>query len=340
MGGVLAVLLGISATGLAVNAGWLHGRWDASHAATALAAKLQKLDGVTSATATYNPLGLPEPTMVAHVSFSVEASPTAWSAATALVRSAASTRALAATTSTADFRQTGSKTHVTVEPMLFTPAEVKAEIAAWRELRRAVGDRVSLHLGYPSGSTPSTGQLVREYTVHTAADERAVAERWPETAPALDPAIATSWNGPGLQYQGMPSRAMMRAVSAVGAVLPLASGVPGTAQTGTFAVILGSVDRYKVTILSLRNGSPTHAEPSEKVARAAQIGLSAGANVVEWVSADGIRSLVSGDCPSYAAGVKTIQTTYHSGRRDSAFAAELARLGFEQPPEVRAGTCR
>jgi len=50
--------------------------------------------------------------------------------------------------------------------------------------------------------------------------------------------------------------------------------------------------------------------------------------------------LESGDCPSYTAGTQTIQTTFHPDKPDAAFAAELARLGFVQPPEVRAGTCR
>jgi hypothetical protein len=171
VGGVLVVLLGVSATGIAVNSQWLGGRWDASHAATDLASLLQKLDGVTKATASYDPLGLPNPTVVADVVFAADASPADWSAATALVRSAASAKALVGTTSTADFHQAGSKSHVTVEPMLFTPAAVEAEIGAWRQLRQAVGDRVSLHLGYSTqtnmrqgrsfASTPSRVQRTR-----------------------------------------------------------------------------------------------------------------------------------------------------------------------------------
>ena len=83
----LAVLLGVSATGVAVNAHWLGGRWDASRAAADLAAQLQKLDGVTNATARYDPLGLPDPTVVADVHFAADASPEDWSAATDLVGS-------------------------------------------------------------------------------------------------------------------------------------------------------------------------------------------------------------------------------------------------------------
>jgi hypothetical protein len=349
VGGVLAVLLGVSATGIAVNAAWLGGRWDASHAATDLAARLQKLDGVTAATAKYDPLGLPNPTMVAEVAFAVDAPPADWSAATALVRAAASTPTLAGTTSTADFHQAGSKTRVTVEPLLFTPAAVEAEIAAWRELRHDVGDRVSLHLGYSTATNMPSGPIMREYTVASATDARAVAANWPDSLPSLDPAIPSSWSGPGMQIAGMPSKPMMTTLSAIGALLPLGSGtpglplgsgVPGAEETGTLAVILHSFDGYKLTIVSLHDGKAAQAKPSANMARAAQAAFATGANTVEWESADGFRSLVSGDCPSFTAGPQTIQTAFHRDDRDTAFAAELARLGFVQPPEVRAGTCR
>lgn len=348
MGGVLAVLLGVSATGIAVNAGWLGGRWDASHAATDLAAKLQKIDGVTSATAKYDPLGLPNPTMIADVVFARAASPAAWSAATAAVRSAASTHALAGTTSTAVLHEARSKASVTVEPLVVTPASVEAEIAAWRELRHAVGDRVSLHLGYPADLGMPSGPIVREYTVATASDARMVAANWPDSLPALDPAIASSWSGPGLQMAGMPSKPMMTAVYAVGAVLPLGSGtpglplgsgVPGDKHTGTLAVILPSYDGFKLTMVSLRDGNPARAEPSAKMVRAAEAAFAAGANEVEWETADGISTLVSGECRSYTAGTQTVQTTFHARKGDIAFAADLVDLGFVQPPEVRAGRC-
>jgi len=349
VGGVLAVLLGISATGVVVNAQWLAGRWDASHAATDLAARLQKLGGVTKATATYDPLGLPDPTLVADVAFGADASPADWSAATALVRSAASSRTLAETTTTAVLHEASSKASVSVEPLLFTGTAVADEIVAWRDLRQAVGDRVSLHLGYSTDTDMPSGPIVREYTVASAGDARAVAASWPDTLPALNPAISSSWSGPGLQMAGMPSKAMMTALSAVGAVLPLGlgspglptgSGTPGDTETGTVAVILPAFNGYKLTIVSLRNGTVEHAEPSAKMAQAAQAAFATGANAVEWESADGIRTLVSGDCPSYTAGPQTIQTTFHRDSRDAAFAAALARLGFVQPPGVRAGTCR
>jgi len=340
VGGVLAVLLGVSATGVAVNAHWLGGRWDASRAAADLAAQLQKLDGVTNATARYDPLGLPDPTVVADVHFAADASPDDWSAATDLIGSAASSRALAQTTTTAALHEQGSKTSLRVEPLLFTGSAVADEIAAWRELEHAVGDRVSLHLGYSSETDMPSGPIVREYTVATAADARAVAANWPARLPALNPAIPSSWSQPGLQVAGMPSPQMMTTVSAVGALLPLGSGVPGARETGTLAVVLPAFDGYKLSIVSLRNGRTAHGEPSAKMARAAQAAFATGANTVEWESADGFRTLESGDCPSYTAGTQTIQTTFHPSTRDAAFAAELARLGFMRPPGVRAGTCR
>ena len=75
VGGIAAVLLGISGTGLALNSGWLGGRWDASHAATGLATELQKLSSVQSAEADYSPLGLPNPTMKVAVTFNANATP-------------------------------------------------------------------------------------------------------------------------------------------------------------------------------------------------------------------------------------------------------------------------
>lgn len=349
VGGVLVVLLGVSATGIAVNSQWLEGRWEASHAAADLASHLQKLDGVTKATVTYDPLGLPDPTVVADAAFAADASPAGWSAATVLVGSAASSTALAETTTTAVLREAGSKASASVEPLLFTGAAVADEIAAWRELRHSVGDRVSLHLGYSTETDMPSGPIIREYTVASAADALAVAANWPDRLPSLNPSIPSTWSQPGLQIAGMPSKQMMTTVSAVGAVLPLGSGTPGlplgsgtpgAKETGTLAVVLHAFDGYKLTIVSLRNGSAAHSEPSAKMAQAAQAAFATGANTVEWESADGFRSLVSGDCPSYTAGTQTIQTTFHPDKRDTAFAAELARLGFVQPPEVRAGTCR
>jgi hypothetical protein len=338
VGGVFAVLLGVSATGIAVNAAWLGGRWDSSHAATDLAAKLQKLDGVTTATAKYDPFGLPNPTVVADVEFAADASPADWSAATALVRSAASTQALSGSTSTANFRQAGSKTHVTVEPMLFTPAVVEEEIAAWRQLRQSVGDRVSLHLGYPSDLGMPSGPIVREYSVGDAAAARKVAELWPETPPPLDPAISTRWSGPGLQLAGMPSKAMMTTLDAVGAILPLASADPEATQTGDFAVILDSLNRYKVTIVSLHDGKLTGGQPSEKMARVAQAAFATGASEVEWEHSGSFGELTSGECAPFI-GAQTVQRTLQTLARDETFATQLAELGFVKPADVRAGTC-
>jgi hypothetical protein len=223
VGGVLVVLLGISATGVAVNSQWLGGRWDASHAAADLASHLQKLDGVTSATASYDPLGLPDPTMKTDVVFAADASPAQWGAATALVRSAAASRALTGTSSTAVFSEAKSKTSATIEPMFFSARTVTAEIAAWRDLRRVVGDRVSLRLGHASGWTDMLGPIVREYDVTSQTDAQQVAALWPDTPPPVDAGIPTSWKGPGLQWAGMPTKALMTTVSGVGAVLPLAS---------------------------------------------------------------------------------------------------------------------
>ncbi len=340
VGGVLAVLLGISATGIALNSNWLGGRWDASHAAADLESRLQKLDGVTAATAAYDPLGLPDPTVKVDVSFATDASLAQWAAASALVRTAASSAALAGTTSTVAFHEVKAKTSVTVEPLLFSPAAIASEIAAWRELRLAVGDRVSLHLGYATGTTGASGQLVREYTVRDADDARAVAARWPDKAPAVDPGLPTTWSSPGLQMFGMPSRAMMSTLSAVSADLPLAPADPAAKPTGTFAVIMWSAGGYKLTIVELQNGATATEKPTEKMARAAQAAFATGANRVEWQKTGGFSTLVLGDCPSFASGTQTIQTVFHGSQRDQAFAAELARLGFVLPAEVRAGECR
>jgi len=331
-----------------VNAQWLGGRRDASQAAADLASHLQKLEGVTKATASYNPLGLPNPTLVADVDFAEDASPADWSAATALVRSGASTPQLTGTITMAVLHESGSGASVTVEPLVVGPAVVEEEIADWRELRDAVGDRVSLHLGYPADWEMPSGPIVREYTVATASDVRAVAANWPDTLPALNPAIPSRWSGPGLEMDGMPSKPMMATLSAVGAILPLGSNAPtlvgwstpGAKGVETLAVILRAFDGFKLTIISLRDGNVVHAEPSAKMARAAQAAFATGAQEVEWESADGIRSLVSGDCPSYTAGPQTIQTSFHPDKRDTAFAVRLAQLGFVQPPDVRAGTCR
>jgi len=335
VGGVLAVLLAVSATGVAANAHWLGGRWDASHAAADLAAQLQKLHGVTEATASYDPLGLPDPTVRADVDFAADASPGEWGAATALVRSAAASRALTGTTTTAAFSEAHSKTSVTVEPMFFSARTVTAEIAAWRELRQAVGDRVSLRLGHASGWTDMQGPIVREYDVTNQADARQVAALWPDTPPKVDPAIPTSWNGPGLQWAGMPTKALMTTLSAVGAVLPLASADKDPTLTGTYAVVLSSFGGYKVTLLSLRDGNLTTGQPNEAMARAAQAAFATGATSVEWESRHVFAGLLSGDCPILQAH----QLAFFHLVTDDEFAAQLADLGFVQPVGVRAGGC-
>ena len=105
-------------------------------------------------------------------------------------------------------------------------------------------------------------------------------------------------------------------------------------------MVLPSFDGFKLDIVSLRHGRAAHGAPSAKMARAAQAAFATGANTVEWKNADGFRTLMSGDCRSYTAAGQTIQTAFHPDKRDTAFAAELVRLGFVPPPGVRAGTCR
>ena len=335
VGGVLVVLLGVSATGVALNSQWLGGRWDASRAAADLASHLQKLDGVTKATATYDPLGLPDPTVVADVVFAAHASPAQWGAATALVRSAAESRALTGMTSTAVFSEATSTTSVIVEPMFFNSHTVTEEIAAWRQLQQAVGNRVSLRLGHESGWTQPQGPIVREYDVQNQADALQVAALWPDTAPQVDPTIPTVWKGPGLQWSGMPSKALMTSLSAVGAALPLASADPAAKQTGTFAVILAWFDGYKVTLVSLREGKATTGQPTEGMARAAQAAFATGARGVEWESSHVFADLLAESCPV----TQTAHTTFFHLDNDDKFAADLAELGFVKPPDVRAGGC-
>jgi len=341
VGGIAAVLLGISGTGLALNSGWLGGRWDASHAATGLATELQKLSSVQSAEADYSPLGLPNPTMKVAVTFNANATPAQWGTASAIVRSAASTKALAATTTTATFREVGETTTANVEPLPFSPALVSFEIAAWRALRASVGDRVSLHLGYPTGtSTSSAGQLVREYTVTSSDDMRKVAALWPGTVPEVDPSLSTSWAGPGIQLHEMPSANEMASLAAVARVLQLASADPKAKQTGTYAAVLGDLRGFKVTILSLKNSRYTKAEPDKKIADATRAALAAGAPTVEWMSSDHDPTLVAGECGSYDIGGKTVATTFQAATDADWFASRLAANGFALPQDVRAGSCQ
>ncbi|MES1170025.1 MAG: hypothetical protein ABUL47_04985, partial [Leifsonia sp.] len=253
----------------------------------------------TTATTNYDPLGLPSPTIQVDVTLAADAPPAQWGAATALVRSAAGSRELAGTTSKVVFRQAGSATSVTVEPMFFTADTVTAEIAAWHRLTQVVGERVSLHLGHESGWTDFPGPILREYDVQNEADARQVAALWPDTPQAVDPTIPTQWKGPGLQWPGMPTKAMMTSLSAVGAALPLASADQRAKQSGTFVDMLPWSSGYRVTIVSLRDGELTTGHPTAAMARAVQAAFATGANSVEWESEHVFASLLAGSCPMF-----------------------------------------
>lgn len=242
------------------------------------------------------------------------------------------------TTTSAAFHQSGSRASVEVEPLLFRPAAVTSEISAWRALRSTFGDRISLHLGRASGYTDGTGVPTREYRVRTAADMRAVAAAWPATPPAVDPALPTSWSAPGLQLHAMPSSPVMAAVSALADVLPLAP-VAASDATGTFAVVLGNVRGFQVSIVALRHGEAAPARPDRRLVAGTRVALASGAAQVDWVTTDGVPSIVAGACGPATAGGRTITTTYTTNSADDQFAATLTAAGLDLPAGVRGGVC-
>jgi hypothetical protein len=330
--GVGAGLLAISAIGLTLNSAWLGGRWQSSQAANALAAKLEALDGVASATAQYQPLGLPNPTVDVSVSFGKNALPQQWGAANALVRKDASSATLRGTTTTAEFGESGAKTHATVQPMLFDPGVVTSEIAAWQSLRAVVGDRVSLNLG----ASTQSGEPTRAYTVSNSQDMREIAALWPTAPPAFRSALPTSWNAPGIQLNGMPTPAEMASVAAVAKVLPLASGTVGAKQSGTLAVVLGGVrGGFKVEIISIESGNYVNATPDKKMAAAFQAAFAGGAQTVEWMSKTRSVSLINGDCGTYGK----FTTKFVATDDTKLFGSQLTDAGFVAPVGVRPGNC-
>lgn len=340
---VLVALLGVSGTSLAVHAPFLEGRWDASRAATDLATRLQGIDGVRSADAVYDPVGLPEPTLTVDVAFSGSSPAGSWGRASAVVRSAAAGQDLTGTTTTAAFRQSGSGSRVEVEPLLFSSGVVTREITGWRALRTAFGDRISLHLGRASGYTDGTGRRTREYHVRTAADMRAIAVAWPATAPAVDASLPTSWSAPGLQLSAMPSSAVMHAVSALADVLPLAPVAAGSGsdltQTGTFVAVLGNVRGFQVSIVALRHGAPAPARPDAQLVAGTRVALASGAAQVDWVTSSGVPSIIAGECGSYQLGGRTVATSFSTNAVDDRFAETLTAAGLDLPAGVRGGVC-
>ncbi|MEO6116884.1 MAG: hypothetical protein ABIP33_10915 [Pseudolysinimonas sp.] len=330
VGGVLVGLLGISGTGIAVNSQWLGGRWDASHATTDLANTLQKLDGVAVAEATYSPLALPDATVAVSVTFTSNSAPEAWQRADELIRSAASQRALRSTTTTATFAQAGDKGSATVNPLVFTPAQVRKEVAAWRALQATVGNQVSLYLDHDA----------RGYSVKSAHDMLEIASRWTADIAAPDDSLTTSWTAPGMQLAHLPTPSEMASLSAIGRLLPLAPVAARPNSRGNYAVILGDLRGYKVEFLTLRGNSYGAATLDTKLVQATDAALSNGAPVVEWMSSDRDPSLISGECGTYQVDGRTFTTTFQNGADSMWFETELAGMGFAIPAGVRAGTCQ
>jgi hypothetical protein len=337
-GGVVVVLLAVSSTGLAVNRTWLEGRWAVSRASTDLASKLQAIDGVKRATAVYDPVGLPIPTVSVNVAFTRSSPSTSWRRASGMIRSAAAE--LDETTTTATFHQTGSRASADVEPLAFSPKLVSSEIAGWRALGRSFGDRISLHLGHASGYSDSSGQLVREYSVRTATDMRKIAAAWPAQTPPTDPALPTTWSGPGLQLSTMPSASTMTAVTALSKVMPLAPTAKLRAtDTGTYAAVIGNIRGFQVEILSLRNGKPAAAVPNQQLVDGTRIALASGAAQVDWMTSTGVPSISAGKCGTYQAGGRTVTTSFSTTDADEEFASMLTSAGLALPAGVRGGVC-
>jgi hypothetical protein len=333
--GVVVGLLAIAGTSLAVNRTFLQGRWDAARASSDLAHALLDVDGVRSASAEYSPLGVPDPATVVHVTFSPTATPSAWGRADRLIRRAARSTDLSGTTTSARFTSAGGET-ATVEPLVYGPGTVTAEVAAWRSLDRAVGGGISLHLGT---SDPNTGATGRYYRVTSVDAMRRIAARWPDDASVPDTAVTTSFTGPGIQLVGMPTAPEMATLAAVADHLPLASADAAAKQTGTMAVVLGDVRGFKVQILPMVDGEPQASAPDRAAAEATSAAFASGASRVEWFGRGHDASLVAGDCGTYRVNGRPYVTTLRARADDAWFADAVTRAGLRLPEGVRVGTC-
>jgi hypothetical protein len=343
VGGTVLALLGVSAAGLGAHADWLRGRWDAAHAAADLASRLSGIDGVRSATAAYDPIGLPDAGLEVRVQFAEHARSASWGRSSALIRSAASSAALRTVITTASFTERGSASSVRVEPLLFSEAQIDAEIAAWHSLQHDVGDAVSLRLGRDSQYTDGSGPATREYVVRSAAAMRTVARRWPTTPPTLDPSIPTQWRSPGLQFSSMPTSAVMAAVSRLADAMPLAPATTTATRhaTGTYGVVLGNLRGFGVAILSLRDGKPASSSDASvpELVTGVRTALDAGAAEVDWSHAGAYSSIVVGECGTYTVAGRTVITHLSTTAANDRFAATLAAAGYDLPPGVRSGVC-
>lgn len=337
---VLLVLMVLSSASLALHAPWLEGRYGVATSASELATTLKRLPGVDSATATYDPVGLPEATVTVTARFAARATPGQWGAADRAVRAAARSDSLRSSTVTAVFTQKAGRATVRIEPLEFPASTVVAEVEGWQELLAVVGDRVSLDLGRSRLYSGSGAPLTREYSVASDADMAQVAAAWSSDLTPQADDLPISWTGPGASLATFPTPAVMRTVASLSTVVALAPPKPGTSTTGTFAVILADVRGYKVEVDTLEAGRFTAGPLDSDAAAAARVAFATGASAVVRSVGGEQASLTRGTCSPYRSGAKSIATTLVTTAADTRLEAQLRVAGFAMPPGVRAGACR
>ncbi|MEO8527693.1 MAG: hypothetical protein ABI435_01300 [Pseudolysinimonas sp.] len=338
VGGVAVALLGVSVVSLVVHSEFLLGRWASAQAASDLRAHLIDLVGVASADVEYQPLALPDSALLVTLTFDAEAESSQWGAASALVHATAGEPAFATAMIKADFREADAQSTALVDPMLFDPQTITSEIDAWRALRDAVGDKISLHLGK---ATDGVSSPRREYIVDDAQALRAIAAAWSQ-APAVAASIPTTWIAPGTQFNGMPTATEMAVLGAVADIAQL-SDARDSGQTGTVAAVISDPNGVKVVILEIANNDvPADVEPGPGVAAIARAAFDSGAALVEWMSAAHDASLAVNDVCGTAttSGGTKIETRLTASADDEWFANELAAVGFVLPEGVQPGVCR
>jgi hypothetical protein len=336
VGGVLVTLLTISGISVAVHRDFLVGRLDASNAAD-LEKDLEALDGVERATVVYLPLGLPDGATDVAVAFAPDAASADWGAADALVRDAAASSPLTAGGVTVHFQEAGAATSLTVDPLPFEPATIQSEIDTWRAMREVVGDRVSLNLTFD----PSSHSLLREYTVATADDARAIASTWTDHLSADSSPIFTHWTSPGMELYRVPSVREMHALLAISDVVPLID-VEHLDAHGTAAAIIGDIGTFKVSFRQAGDSPEQLGDdpPDAQLVAGVQAAVDAGASTVDWFTADHQSTLTKGECGTFTDGDGSpIPAEVHTLADDEWFLAQLIAGGLDAPDDLRAGMC-